>query len=146
MIQKNEKFLNEKNVQKLTKRAHAFEGFASSYKFNTLNSFNPELQLKDTESAIKKTKKILTEFSRFTFVATLILLFKKRESDDKKSMTLFNQTQKQKYLSMKAILMMYLNQYILKLYQTHKSLYEKAQAGLLIQSLTITLVFQNIIP
>ena len=45
-------FFNEKNV-KITKQAHAFKGFASSYNAEVLNSFNPELQLKDTESAIK---------------------------------------------------------------------------------------------
>ena len=48
---KSENFLNEKNV-KITKRSHAFKRYASSY-VEILNSFNPELQLKDTESAIK---------------------------------------------------------------------------------------------
>ena len=37
----------------MTKRAHTFKGFASSYNVEILNSFNRELQLKDTESAIK---------------------------------------------------------------------------------------------
>ena len=37
----------KKKDVKITKREHAFKGFASTY-----NSFNPELQLKDTESAI----------------------------------------------------------------------------------------------
>ena len=40
----------------------------------------------------------------------------------KQSMTLFMRTQKQKQLSMKVTLMMCLNQSILKLYQTYKSL------------------------
>ena len=52
MIQKSKIFLNEKNV-KVTKRAHAFKGYASSHNVEILNSVNPELQLKDTESAIK---------------------------------------------------------------------------------------------
>ena len=39
----------KKNV-KITKRAHAFKGFANSYNVEILNSFKPELQLKDTES------------------------------------------------------------------------------------------------
>ena len=38
---------------KIRKRAHAFKGFASSYNVDILNSFNSELQLKDTESAIR---------------------------------------------------------------------------------------------
>ena len=63
---------------------------------------------------------------------TLVLVFKKVESDDK-SMTLFIETQKQKKLSMKVALMMCLNQTILK----------KVEAGLLIQSLVIILVFQK---
>ena len=48
---KTENFLNKNNV-KITKRSHAFKGYASSYNVKILNSFNPELQLKDTESAI----------------------------------------------------------------------------------------------
>ena len=38
---------------KIRKREHAFKGFASSYNVDILNSFNSELQLKDTESAIR---------------------------------------------------------------------------------------------
>ena len=49
---KIEHFFNEKIV-KITKRSRAFKGYASSYNVEILNSFNPELQLKDTESAIK---------------------------------------------------------------------------------------------
>ena len=45
------KFLKRKNV-KISKRKHAFKGFASTYYVEILSSFNPELQLKDTESAI----------------------------------------------------------------------------------------------
>ena len=37
----------------MTKRAHAFKGYASSYNVEIVNSFNHELQLKDIESAIK---------------------------------------------------------------------------------------------
>ena len=46
MIQK------QKNV-KITKQKHAFKGSASSYNVEILNSFNHQLQVKDTESAIK---------------------------------------------------------------------------------------------
>ena len=43
-------------------------------------------------------------------------------------MTQFTHTQKQKQLSMKMILMIYLNQSILQLYQIFTDLQEKAQA------------------
>ena len=46
MIQKKFKFVEpEKNV-KITKRAHASNGYASSYNVKILNSFNPELKVK----------------------------------------------------------------------------------------------------
>ena len=57
---KNEHFFNEKNM-KLTKREHAFKGYVSTCDIEILNSFNFELQLKDTESAIKsKLTELLT--------------------------------------------------------------------------------------
>ena len=43
-------FLNKKNV-KMTKGAHTFKGQGSSFNVEILSSFNPELQLKDSESA-----------------------------------------------------------------------------------------------
>ena len=50
MIQKRVKiFLNEKTVN-IAKTEHAFKGFASTYNVEILNFFDPELQLKDTES------------------------------------------------------------------------------------------------
>ena len=50
MIQKRVKiFLNEKTVN-IVKTEHAFKGFASTYNVEILNFFDPELQLKDTES------------------------------------------------------------------------------------------------
>ena len=49
---KNGKFLVEKNG-KITKEFYAYKGYASSYNVNILNSFNTELQLKDTESAVR---------------------------------------------------------------------------------------------
>ena len=61
-----------KNV-KIAKQAQAFKCFATSYNVEVLNSFNPDLQLKDTESAIKnKLKKLLSELKGFKFVLTLI--------------------------------------------------------------------------
>ena len=41
-----------KNV-KITKQEHAFKGFASTCNVEILNPLNPELQVKDTESAVK---------------------------------------------------------------------------------------------
>ena len=50
-----------------------------------LNSFHLELQLKDTKFAIKsKLIELLTQLKGFKFVTTLVLVFKKIESDDKK--------------------------------------------------------------
>ena len=84
---------------------------------------------------------MLTELRGFEFVTTLILVF---GEITKESMTLFVQTEKEKLLSMKVTLMVYLNQSILQLYQTYQHLYENVQAGLSIQSLSIILVYQNI--
>ena len=76
-------FQKEKNV-KITKRAHAFKGFTSSYNVEILNSFKAELKLKDTESAIKsKLIDLLTQLKGFKFVTTLVLVFKKIESEGK---------------------------------------------------------------
>ena len=45
-----------------------------------MNSFNSELQLKDTESAPKgKLIELLTQLKGCKFVATLVLVFKKIE-------------------------------------------------------------------
>ena len=65
-------FFSKKTI-KLTKREHAFKGPASNYNVEILNSFNPELQLKDTESAIKsKLLGLLSELRGFQFVAPLV--------------------------------------------------------------------------
>ena len=53
VIQKKKK----RKRKKITKRAHAFKRFASFYDVEILNSFNSELQLKDSESAIKNKLK-----------------------------------------------------------------------------------------
>ena len=75
--------MNEKDV-KITKRRYTFKDFASSCNIEILNSFNLELQLKDTESAIKsKLIELLTQLKGFKFVTTLVLVFKKIESKDK---------------------------------------------------------------
>ena len=48
------------------KRSHAYKGYACIYSVKILNSLNPELQLKDTESAIKnKLIDLLSTLRRF---------------------------------------------------------------------------------
>ena len=44
--------MKNKTNGEIAKREHAFKGFASTYNVEILNSFNPKIQLKDTESAI----------------------------------------------------------------------------------------------
>ena len=62
---------------KIAKRKHTFQGFASSDNVEILNSFNPELQLKNTESLIKsKLIGLLFELRGCKLVA----VFKKIES------------------------------------------------------------------
>ena len=60
------------------------KGFASTYNFEVLNSFNPELQLEDTESAIKsKLTDLLTQLKGFKLLKILVSVFNKIESEDK---------------------------------------------------------------
>ena len=78
MIQKSENSLNEKNEKNKTKQEHAFKGFASTCNVEILDSFNPELQFKDTEFAIKsKLRELLTQLKSFKFVTISALVFKK---------------------------------------------------------------------
>ena len=77
VIQKRILFSKQKNI-KITKQENA-----SSYIVEILNLFNPELQPKDTESTIKsKLIELSTQLKGFKFVKTLVLVFKKRESED----------------------------------------------------------------
>ena len=72
------KILNEKNV-KITKWKQV-----SKLNVEIWNYFNPKLQFKDTESAIKsKLINLLSELRGFKFVTTLALVFKKIESEEK---------------------------------------------------------------
>ena len=60
-----------------------FQGFASTYNVEILKSFNSELQLKDTESAIKsKQIELLSQWKGFESVASLVLVFKKIENEN----------------------------------------------------------------
>ena len=75
----------------MTKWAHAFKGFATSYNVTILNSFNLELQLKDIESAIKsKLIDLLTQLKGFKFVTTLVLVFTKIEKEVKTMYDTYN--------------------------------------------------------
>ena len=57
---------------KITKRIHTFKGYARFYNVEILNSFNPELYIKDTESTIKsKLLELSTQLKGFKFVTTL---------------------------------------------------------------------------
>ena len=86
---KKVKIINEKNV-KITKRKHAFKGFASPYNFELLNPFNLELHSEDTEYAIKsKLIDILPELRGIQFVTASVLVFKKIEREDKTKYELF---------------------------------------------------------
>ena len=76
-VKKSEKCLDEKNA-KITKKSHAYKGYAIIYNITILYNFNHELQLRDTESAIKnKLIDLLSELRGFKFVTTLEI-----ESDD----------------------------------------------------------------
>ena len=89
MIKKKLNIFKQKNV-KITKRWHTFKGFPSSFNVEILNSFNPELQLKDTESAIKsKLINLLVQLKGSKFLTRLVLLFEKIERKIKQSMALF---------------------------------------------------------
>ena len=82
-----------------------------------LNYSNPELQVKDTEFEIRnKLIHLLTELEGLKFATTLVLEFKKYTMMiDTAS---FIQTQNQKQLLMKMILMIYLNWFIVLFYPT----------------------------
>ena len=73
--QKSDNFLEEKNV-KITKRSHACKGSSSTYNVVILNYFNPELQIKDIEFAIKnKLVDLLSKLGGFKLVTALVLEF-----------------------------------------------------------------------
>ena len=44
------KIFFQRKIIKITDREHSFKGYASTYNVEILNSFNPELQLKDTNA------------------------------------------------------------------------------------------------
>ena len=97
--------MKEKNLE-ITKWVHAFKGYASSYNVELLNLFNPDLQLKDTESSIKNNlKRLLSKLRGFTFVTTLILLLKNIRSEDKRKYGTFQSHLKAETILIKVTLM-----------------------------------------
>ena len=121
VIQKNWKYFERRKNVKITKRKHVFKGLASSYNVEILNSFNSKLQLKDTESKSNLID-LLSDLKGFEFLTTLVLVFKKIESEDNTKYDIFYSNSKADILSMKVTLMMYFNQSMLQLYQTYKNL------------------------
>ena len=77
--------IQKKNFLKRNKcKKKQNKGFASTYNVGILNYFNLEVHLKDTESATKiKPIELLTQLKGFKFVATLVLVFKKIENEDR---------------------------------------------------------------
>ena len=62
---------------KITKWSPANKGYASTYNVEILNSFYPEVQLRDTEFAIKnKLIDLLAELRRLKFLMTLVVELK----------------------------------------------------------------------
>ena len=66
---KSEKFFDEKKIIKNAKimtQSIAYKGYVSTYNFEILNSFNYELQLKDTDSVVRnKLNKLFTKLKGF---------------------------------------------------------------------------------
>ena len=85
-----------------------------------MNSFNSELQLKDTEFAIRH--ELVNLLKGFKFMTTLVLEFKKTIKDDKIKFNSFYSNSKAEINIDEVILIMYLNQSIATLYQTYKNL------------------------
>ena len=74
----------KKKNAKITNQS-PFTGHASTYSIKILNSFNPEIQLKDPEYAIRnKLIDLLTELKDFKFMTILALEFKKEKMMIKK--------------------------------------------------------------
>ena len=98
-----------------------------------------------TKSAIKsKLKNLLSELRGFKFVTALVSALRKIESEDKTKYDNFHSGSKGEINNYQSIDDVF--ESMLQLYQTYKNLYEMFQAGLLIESFTIALVFQSRIP
>ena len=147
---KCEKIFDKKktiNNVKIIKLLHAYKGYASTYTVDILNSFNPELRLKDTESIIKnKLKDSLSELRGFKFLTTLVLEFKKIESDDAtKCSTFYLNSRAQRIINESDIDYAFESIYS-TIISNIQNLLEKVQAGLLIQPSITLSIFQSTTP
>ena len=124
-------FSTKKKNAKIAKQSHAYKGFASSYNINILISFSAELQIKDTESAVRsKVIDLLSELREFKFVSTLVIELKKIASNNvTKYITFYSET-----VINESNIDHVFHQYVLRLYQTYKNIFGKVRVGLLTQS------------
>lgn len=92
-------------------------GYSSTYNVGILDYFNPEVQLKDTESAIKnKLKDLFTELNRLKIVTTLALEFKKIQSDEKTRYSVFYLPLEVEIIFNEKYTDMNINQFIIQFY------------------------------
>ena len=90
LVKKVSEIFDEKKKAKIIKRFHAYKSFASTYSLEIFNSFNHELQFKDTEHAIRNNLiDLLTELKGFKFVKILVSKFKKVENCDQTKYSIF---------------------------------------------------------
>lgn len=100
--------------------SHVYKGYASTYHVRILKYFNPELQLNNAESASKNILiDLLSQLRGFKFVIALALEFKKK-GDDETKYSAFYSNSKAKTVINEMILTKYLNQSLLRLYQTYQ--------------------------
>ena len=100
--------------------SHVYKGYASTYHVRILKYFNPELQLNNAESASKNILiDLLSQLRGFKFVIALALEFKKN-GDDETKYSAFYSNSKAKTVINEMILTKYLNQSLLRLYQTYQ--------------------------
>ena len=64
----------------------------------------------------------MTQLKDFKFVTTLVSVFKKTDSEDKTKYDNVYSSSKAETMSIKVILMMCFNQFILQLYQTYENI------------------------
>ena len=72
------KYYEKKTIEnvKVTKLSHAYKDYASTFNVDNLNSFNPEIQLENSEFTIKNSlKDLLSELRGFKFAITLVSEF-----------------------------------------------------------------------
>ena len=89
----------------------------------------------------------MSKLRGFKFVTTLVLEFKKIESEDKtKYDNFYSRSKAETIINEIDIDDAFQSIHTTIIYQTYKNLEEKVQTGLLIQSLIIIIIFQSIIP